>query len=522
LRRLLITFLTAGALGAFAVPALAGQVNLWVCHGPTGQPLGTTGLAPSVSGGASAQGYFSPSETGACSDASTLGSIGNSGTAGAEGSEGVAATFGSTTPADGASAFWRVAVPGSVTLNSVMVDRSTTGLGGTPAKGADAYYSLSTSNGPIESGTEGSHNDFQGVITSANPAGGTDLAAGASWVQFGVSCPALGQSLNSGQSCAAPANSTTVAAFADAIELTVTQPSSQGPSGAVGGLTNPSPSGGSLNLSIRATDPGLGLQSASVQLGGSTVASLQFGLSGCQGLDAAGSTPVDLPYNDGCPDIIPTTDTNGADAGVFPSIALPSVTTNTSEPLVVTVTDAAGNTTTLINTTLNIQPGSSGQASQSLTVGNNSSGSNTSTTTVTPLTTTTTSTGGVAGQSSTTVADCVSPQLSVKLAAKVKRNKKTGADILLKNGRYTFTGKLTCVVNGVRKAAPQNTVVRIFNVIKGHSTVKTGASVAGSGAISVILAYPTSRTLEFSYKSLVTGTIAQINFKLDIVKKKKK
>jgi hypothetical protein len=190
------------------------------------------------------------------------------------------------------------------------------------------------------------------------------------------------------------------------------------------------------------------------------------------------------------------------------------------------VEDAAGNIT-LVNPnddSLTIPSTVTGSSTQTLTVGNTSSSSSSSSGTG-GSTTNTGATNGVQGVIGTTVPICNSPRLSVRLAqtrnAIVTKTKftKSGALILVRNHRYGFTGKLTCEVNGKRVAAAVDTVVRILNVRKGHTTVKTGASIASGGVLSVILAYPTNRTLVFRYQ--VSAALAQVKFRLDIVKPKK-
>ena len=106
------------------------------------------------------------------------------------------------------------------------------------------------------------------------------------------------------------------------------------PRGAVGGIVTPA--SGTVTLSVRATDAGVGLARAEATVDGVVVAAAPLGGSGCTDL-SPGDAAVDLPLGGGCP---------AAVTDLQLPIPTPTITDG-AHRLRVTVTDAAGNAAVL-------------------------------------------------------------------------------------------------------------------------------------------------------------------------------
>jgi hypothetical protein len=122
--------------------------------------------------------------------------------------------------------------------------------------------------------------------------------------------------------------------------------------------------------------------------------------------------------------------------------------------------------------------------------------------------------GGVAGESTTS---CNSPRLSMELSQKPLKLSK-GVPVLLSGKRYRFRGKLTCLIGGKRRSAPAKTPIELLNTIGKRTYRKGGATVRSKGAITLILAYKSSRTLVFRYTN-PDGRRSQVKLKIKVVKK---
>jgi hypothetical protein len=437
-----LTVVAAGV--ALAAPtAFAGNVTLWACHGPTGQPLGAGPLAPS----SYEDGQFTTYGSGCSGQAAVL----------TDG--GVVASFGRSDPLAGSYANWRVAVPPGTTLSSVTLDRATRGFGGLPQADDPLLYQASTSDGVLEST---SLDDASGLALFGNrtfPVGGGES------VTFGVTCGPTA----SGR-CAAPPGSSIPGVDVSAVALEVADDGA--PDVAVGGVEDPAD--GTLPLLLRATDPGLGLASATATLAGEPPVTVSLGGPSCAPLSSS-APEIDLPLGAACP----TTVTD---------VALPVSTEDVGDgphQLTVTVTDAAGNTTTAVNQVITVRnhlvvPGSS----VLLSVG---SGGQPAGTPGAP---------GKGGPGASTVV-CDSPQLSVALASRPLGVSPRGRAILWGGTRYLFTGKLTCERDGHRVGAPTNTVVDIRSLVGRRHVPRTGAAVYEHGRFRVLLHPRSTRTIEF-------------------------
>jgi hypothetical protein len=255
------------------------------------------------------------------------------------------------------------------------------------------------------------------------------------------------------------------------------------PHAAVEGFRNPV--AGRLDLAVLATDDGSGLAQAAAVLDGVTVASV-----------ALCPNPPDCPK-------------------VLSGIPLPVDSTKVPDGihhLLVTVTDAANNTLNAIDSdieVINKKPEQSPTATLTIGSGDTTdlggaqggSGS-----------------GGVAGAGANS--GCRSPKLSMFLAQKPLRITK-GVAVLAKGRRYRFTGRLTCLVKGKRVSAPANTKIDVHNVVKGKTIRKGGATVRTKGKITLILAYQSSRAIEFSYRS-DDGKLSKVRIRVLVARVKKK
>ncbi|HEX4344803.1 MAG TPA: hypothetical protein VHZ31_04515 [Solirubrobacteraceae bacterium] len=304
LRIVTLACATAALAGAAASRASAGEAVLWACHGPAGQALGVPSPVALSSGDAVTTTYGS----GCAAPAPALGD------------GGLRAAFTRPDPSGGSQALWRVDVPAGVTLEAVHMTRRTSGFGGAPVLGGGQSYVTQTSSQTLESASveDASNVALDGAL-DADPADG-------GYVRFGVLCAKAPSAR-----CGAP-SATPIAAEAGAIALRVRD--DQPPRGAVGGLSTPA--AGTLDLTLLATDAGLGLASAQVTLDGTPVFTADLGGASCAELSPQDAT-IDLPAGTPCP------------ASVS-GVALPVDTTQVADgphALRVIVRDGAGNATTV-------------------------------------------------------------------------------------------------------------------------------------------------------------------------------
>ncbi|WP_027005274.1 hypothetical protein [Conexibacter woesei] len=450
--------LAAVAAGAaVALPAAAGAapVTLWGCHGPAGQALGTAPFTATASGDGTAD-----LVGGGCADAL--------------GDGGLRAAFTRPDPATGSAAGWRAELPAGVAVSEVRLVRRTSGFGGAPVLGGGQRYAAATAGGVLESGSveDGTNAALDGAVAFPAPGGG--------FVSAGVSCAAADR-------CAAP-SATPLGVQVDA--LAVTMDDADAPRGAVGGIVTPA--SGTVTLSVRATDAGIGLARAEATVDGVVVAAAPLGGAGCTDL-SPGDAAVDLPLGGGCP---------AAVTDLQLPIPTPTITDG-AHRLRVTVTDAAGNAAVLTDQDFPI---------------NNTPPERQSTAMLTLGTAGTTPAGGSgaagagaaggggavsgAGGSATGggSAACASPRLSVFLKDKPLRVTR-GVPVLRRNGRYRFTGTLTCAVRGRRVRAPSGIGVSLYSTLGGRTFRKSGVATRAGGALTAILAYPSARIVEFRYMS---------------------
>jgi hypothetical protein len=422
--RLSVFAMTCAVGLATASSASAGDVVLWACHGPTGEPLGAApfGGAPEYGGGCAVSG-----------------------------TDGVRS-----------QSFGLIVRPDLV-LEQVMVERGTSGLG---SEGGANRYS-GTYRG-VE--FDGSSTDVSGAVTRPiAPAGDFD----GGFVKFSAS--GVGTSVS-----------------VQRVGLTVAD--TKAPSGAVS-LANHMD--GSRKIGVTANDAGVGLDRAELYVDGALVGTGKFPSTNCKDIVPGGM--IDLPIANDCPAHGDTTidfDTNQVADG--------------PHTLVVRAYDAAGNAADLVSgyatEILNHPNLGSNSADLSIGSGNapqqNGSGSGSG------------GSGGVAGASATS---CGSPRLSMELSQKPLKISK-GVPVLKYGKRYRFRGRLTCVVDGKRRSAAVKTPIELLNTIGKKTYRKTGAAVRSKGAITLVLAYKSSRTLVFRYTN-ADGKRTQVKLKIKVTKK---
>jgi hypothetical protein len=240
----------------------------------------------------------------------------------------------------------------------------------------------------------------------------------------------------------------------------------QAPTGAVGGVRNYI--AGTLTLNVLGRDEGgSGLSSAAVAIDGVQLDEAPFGDTSETTLEAPTTGFPDGPHR-----------------------------------LTVTASDAAGNVATLVD--------------QSVTVANTPP-ENTSTVTVNVGSGRIRAPSGsgpgggpVGGEEET----CAAPRLEVFLASRPLRIRK-GLPVLAAGHRYRWRGKLTCRIDGKRRAAPRGTVVQLRSIVRGRVASTRRLKVARHGRISVRLALRSSRVLVFRF---VGDDVVRVRLRVRVVR----
>jgi hypothetical protein len=470
--------LIAAAVFCLPAAASAASVELWACHGPHEEALGT-----------------GPFESTAGGDGRTA-TYGDGCTEGGDDTGGLAATFSDPDPAGRSLALWQLDVPSGVALESLRIKRETTGFGGAPVSGSPQIYEASTSSGVVESTAldESSDAPLSGELVAPSLSGPSSVSG--RYVSASVSC-----ALGGGERCAADPNGT-VGVEVSSIALGVRDESP--PSGSVEGVRSPLVPGEALELSLNdVSDAGLGLANAEALIDGHEVAFVRLGSGACPERPASSAT-IDLPLgDDGCPNNV---------SNVALQVPVGGVGTHS---LQVRVTDAAGTTTTLVERTIEVQgPPQSGSSTITITVGNQGSSSSSSA-----------AAGGVLGSFSSltpggTPVACQLPELSMRLTSKPLRYAKVGkhrVPVLLARRHYVYRGRLTCLVNNHRVSAPTGIALRVLYKIGGHTYYASGRGTmtVHSGQLRAILGYFNSRTIIFRYKP-GNGEFAQVKIPIEI------
>lgn len=281
------------------------------------------------------------------------------------------------------------------------------------------------------------------------------------------------------------------------------------PTGAVSGVRSPMETASTLNLMIDASDTAAGLASAQASIGGNTAS-----VSLCPPPASAGGAVKASPRGE-CPESVS-------------NVPLPiDVGGEGSHVLLVTVTDAAGNTTTLVDQTIEVQsPPPPGSNTITIGIGNGGGPPEGGLPEGVPPGGGNGGKGGrgeVSGASSSTV--CRSPLLAMRLVSRPLRYAKVKQGwipVLRARRNYTYRGRLTCLLGGRRVSAPTGTVVHIFYKIGRHPARRSdrGTMTAHKGNLRAILgySYTSARTIVFSYGA-IGGELVQVNIPIEIAPK---
>jgi len=254
------------------------------------------------------------------------------------------------------------------------------------------------------------------------------------------------------------------------------------PTGAVGGVR--SQAAGVLTLTVFAVDGGLGLSRAAAAIDGIPLDEARFGDGTC----------VEAPAEEagtGCPPV--STATLDVPTTAF---------ADGPHELTVTARDAALNVSTLIRQTVTVA-NTPPKHSSTVTVDVGSgrirapSGSNPG--------------GGPVGGEEQT---CAAPRLEVFLASRPLRIRK-GLPVLLAGHKYRWRGKLTCRIDGKRRAAPRGTVVQLRSIVGGRVVSTRKLKVGRRGALSVRLALRSSRVLVFRF---VGDDVVRVRVRVRVVR----
>ncbi len=256
------------------------------------------------------------------------------------------------------------------------------------------------------------------------------------------------------------------------------------PSGAVGGVG--SPAAGTLQLLLWASDTGLGLANAEASLDEHTTF-VRLGSGACPEHPSGGEPPPGAE----CPESV---------AGVPLSLDTRTVADGPHR-LLVRVTDAAGNTATLVDRTIVVRNAATVTGtSATATIGIDGLGP-----------------GGSSGGGRPPSPPgkghgrCRAPKLKMRLARKpLWRTRPRHVPVLRFGRRYPFRGRLTCLVSGRRVSAPDGTAVGVFYRVWRRSfdrhrgpvrAVRRGTIKVRRGRLGVKLGFRSGRTILFRYRA---------------------
>ena len=454
IQKLSMLVLAVAILGVTASSASAAPVWVWACQGPNGQTVETSlaQVAPPTGDGSVES-------------------------AGAGCGGGVSLGFTRTDPIANSSATVRISLPSGLRATQVRVLRNGTGFGAAP----DTYRFSASLDG---------HGTLEQVNGNAALVGETTFNTnGSGALTFSLSCT------SATESCATGAPRVEIERIAVLVDDTVA------PRGAVGWN---SPVDKSADLKPSVSDEGVGLE---------RIEAVISAAAGAPALVTA-SVPVGA-----CADLTPGDATNDralSAACVTTHTVVDGLSPDTSLLLdgkywrTVTVYDAAGNASTLLdqefevfhpNLGTNVQTLSIGSSGVDIPLANPSPGPG----------------GGTQGAQSTS---CRSPRLSVSLGSKPLRISK-GRPLLLANKRYRFEGRLTCVVNGKRRSAPKSTRIEILNKVGRKTVSKPATRLRAGGKLNALLKTPNvsgTRTLIFRYRN-ASGQRVQVSIRVTITKR---
>jgi hypothetical protein len=237
------------------------------------------------------------------------------------------------------------------------------------------------------------------------------------------------------------------------------------PGGSVGGVQSPAETGSTLSLTIDASDTGSGLVGARASIDGNAASVSLCSAPPCP--EAVSNVPLSV-------------DVGGAGSHV----------------LLVTVTDAAGNTGTLLETPIEVlAPVQS--ASNTVTVGISArhDGPPVEAPPEEPA-----HKHPLEEPPSEMPPVCPSPMLEMGLASRQLGYTRQGVPVLRRGRRYRFTGRLTCLHGRRRVSAPDGTPVRVrYKVGRRTFTAGRGTMLVHGGSLSALLGFKSARTIVFGY-----------------------
>jgi hypothetical protein len=287
------------------------------------------------------------------------------------------------------------------------------------------------------------------------------------------------------------------------------------PTGAVEGVRSPLEPGESLQLLLYAYDSGPGLANAEASIDGHTVAFVRLGTGFCPEHPSSSGT-IEPPLAGGCPESV---------SKVPLSVPVGAVG---QHQLRVSVTDAAGNRTTLVDEAITVESAPP-PSSNTVTIGIGSQGSPSTGPAAEGVPGSSSSgalgsaAGGVLGYSSggAPVA-CYRPRLTMRLVSKPLRYARVGkrrVPVLLARRHYLYRGALTCLLNNHRVAAPTGVVVHVLDKV-GRRILKSGRRTitVHKGALRASLGYTSARTIIFRYGP-IDGELAQVKLPIKIGRK---
>jgi hypothetical protein len=253
------------------------------------------------------------------------------------------------------------------------------------------------------------------------------------------------------------------------------------PSGAVGGMQDPV-SSGALELSVLANESeGVGLASAMALLDGEVVDEVPFEDGACR----AGSDV-------GCPAIVPLTVPTASKA-------------DGTHRLEVIIEDELGRR---FEWERSFEIDNTPPVSTPVVTVNVGSGS--------LVPSPPPEDGGGGTDPRPTERGCRAPRLSMFLAQSPLRLRRR-VPVLAAGRRYRYTGRLTCRINGRRRAAPRGTLVGVRNIVNGRTVVKPSLKVRKNGVLVARLAYPSSRVIVFRVRG-AGGDVVRVRIPIRVVK----
>jgi hypothetical protein len=251
--------------------------------------------------------------------------------------------------------------------------------------------------------------------------------------------------------------------------------------GAVGGLRNPA--AGVLDLSVQAVETeGVGLRRVTALLGGNTLDSAFFADPDCTpgACPAVGLVTLRVPTS-GVPD-------GERRLEVIVEDGTGTVTHVIDQPITIANTPPKNTSTVTVNVGAGAkspQPGPGGPGP------------------------------GAGGQGEN---GCRSPRLSMFLAQRPLRFKR-GVPVLVRRRNYRFRGRLTCLVNGKRKAAPRGMLVGVRDRVRGRTVVRAAARVRAGGRLVVKIAHRRSCTVVFRIRG-AGGRLVSVRIPIRVVQRK--